>query len=115
MVSFPNHDDHPDEEIDDPHPAVVIQTDHENLETATVIPVSDGTDRDADTLTEVELTPREDGVDKRSLALLHQITTVSIQDRIVEDFDDPSAWKMGEVSASSMDDIEDFLTYFLGL
>lgn len=115
MVSFPPAEDIPDEEFDDPHPAVVIQCDSENgrKETTVVIPISTGANPDA--LTEVKLQPGRDGVENESIVKLHQITTVSVSDRITEGYDDESAWKMGEVSAQAMAEIEDYLEYVLGL
>jgi len=112
-VSFPSDDDIPDEEFDSPHPAVVLQNDGLNRrkDTAVVIPVTTGSN--ADTLSEVKLQPGRDGVENESIAKLHQITTVSISERIVEGYEDEAAWKEGEVSAQTMSDIENYLSYVL--
>ena len=112
-VSFPDDEDIPDEEFDGPHPAVVLQNDglNERKDTVVVIPVSSGSNADA--LSEVKLQPGRDGVENESIAKLHQITTVSISERIVEGYDDESAWKEGEVSAQTLSNIENYLGYVL--
>lgn len=114
MVTFPPAEDIPDDEFDNPHPAVVLQCDYENSrkDTTVVIPVTSGSNADA--TTEVELEPGRDGVENESIALLHQITTVSVSERITEGYDDESAWKLGEVSSQAMTDIETYLEYLLG-
>lgn len=113
MVSFPDDEDIPDNEFDGAHPAVIVQNDGQNdrRDTTVVIPVSTGTESDA--LSEVQLDSSGDGVEHDSIAKLHQITTVSTPDRIVEGHDDESAWKMGEVSSHTMNNIENYLGYLL--
>lgn len=110
-VSFPDADDIPDAEFEDPHPAVVIQNNNDNRrrDATVVIPCTDG--EDPHPIFEVLLLPGEDGVDKKTKAVVNQITTVSIPERIKNISDDPDVWKKGEVRQEKMTEIENVLEY----
>lgn len=110
-VNFP--DDPPDAEFDDPHPAVVLQSDSENeqLDSTVVIPVTSGSDPHP--LREVYLPAQSQGVENDSIAVLTQLTTVSVPDRIMDESEDEDVWKMGEVTPDKMEEIEEKLLYVL--
>lgn len=113
MVTFPQPDEIPDEEFENPHPAVVLQNDNDNhqRETTIVVPLTSGSNPDP--LDEVLLTPSEDGVQNDSLAQLHMITAVSVPGRIFDGGGSPSAWKLGEASPKVMNEIENKLSLIL--
>lgn len=114
LVTFPDPDEAPEGTFENPHPAVVLQNNSDNakLDSTIVIPVTSGDD--AHPLCEVQLTPSRDDVENESIAVLNQITTVSIPDQIKDVDGDESAWKMGSISSKSMKDIEMKLEYVLG-
>jgi len=116
-VTFPPADETPDAEFEDPHPAVVLQNDSENssIDSTVVIPVTSRNDQTPHQLLEVLLTPERDGVENESIAKLTQITTVSIPGRIMDEGEDEAAWKMGEVSPETMEDLSNKLCYLLRL
>jgi mRNA interferase MazF len=115
LVNFPEPDDVDPGEFEKPHPAVVVQNNSDNRQkkSTIVVPVTSGTDPDP--LTEVLLTPENDGVENRSIAILNQITTVSISGKIKDQGSDSGTWKMGEVHPDTMRDIENKLAYVLNL
>lgn len=105
-VNFPDLKDIPDEEMDDPHMAVVIQNDGQNerRDTTIVVPISSGTAHDE--YTEVDIREHSEDVDHDSHAVLPLTTVVSIEGRIKDVHDDESAWKQGELSDSTLHEIE---------
>jgi mRNA-degrading endonuclease toxin of MazEF toxin-antitoxin module len=114
-VSFPNPEDTFDGEFESPHPAIVLQNTSANnkLRSTIVIPVTSGSDTHH--LREVQLTPEHDGVENDSIALLPKISCVSIQGRIKDESDDEAAWKEGQVSGETMNEIETKLSYLLAI
>lgn len=114
-VSFPNPEDTFDGEFESPHPAIVLQNTSANnkLRSTIVIPVTSGSDTHH--LREVQLAPEHDGVENDSIALLHKISCVSIQGRIKDESDDEAAWKEGQVSGETMNEIETKLSYLLAI
>ena len=110
-VDFPDQDEIPDVEFDSPHPAVVVQNNTENnrLDTVTVVPVTTNPYQGADY--EVQLFPEDDGVEETSVAKINLITSVSIQDRIANE----EEWKMGEISAIKMDELEAAISSHLSI
>lgn len=114
-VTFPDSADIPSEEMDDPHMAVVLQTNDMNnkLNSTVVIPVSSGGVRDP--LREVPIPAHSEDVDENSVAVLTQITTVSVPGRIFDEGEEEAAWKQGELSREKMNEIEDRLGYLFGV
>lgn len=110
-VDFPEAETIPDPEFDSPHPAVVVQNDTANnqLDTATVVPVT--TNKYQGTDFEVQLFSDRDGVKERSVAKANLIATVSIEDRITNE----SHWKMGEISPEKMDELEAAISSHLSI
>lgn len=108
-------EDTPDAEFDDPHMAVVIQNNdrNEKLDSTVVIPISSRSL--SDFLTEVELSSEIEGLTSDSIAILTQISTVSVPDRIFDEGDDESIWKAGEIPRDKITEIEHKLTYLLGV
>lgn len=114
-VTFPDSDEIPPEEMDNPHMAVVLQTDDMNnkLNSTVVVPISSGGVRDS--LREVFIPSHSEDVDENSVAVLSQITTVSVPGRIFDESEDEAAWKQGELSREKMNEIEDRLGYLFGV
>jgi mRNA-degrading endonuclease toxin of MazEF toxin-antitoxin module len=112
-VTFPDDDDIPDEEMDNPHMAVVLQNDGQNerRDSTIVVPISSGAATER--LTEVDIPAYNEDVDVDSHAVLTQITTVSIPGRIKDQHDEPSSWKQGELSDDKMAEIESYLSSLL--
>lgn len=112
-VTFPDDDDIPDEEFDNPHMAVVLQNDGQNSrrDSTIVVPISSGAA--TENLTEVDIPSYDEDVDEDSHAVLTQITTVSIPNRIKDEDEDPSAWKQGELSDERLSEIENYLASLL--
>lgn len=115
-VTFPKPDNIPDEEFDNPHPSIVVQNDTKNhrLDTTVVVPLSTS-QNGADMLSDVELSSASEEVENDCVAKLEMLTTVSVPGRIMEQSTDPEIWKMGEVSASKINEIESKLELVLGL
>jgi len=114
LVTFPDPEDALEGEFENPHPAVVLQNTSANqkLRSTVVVPLTSGSD--SHPLREVQLSPKRDGVENDSVAMLSKISSVSIDGRIKDEDEDEAAWKMGEVSAESMNEIEQKLRYLLG-
>ena len=116
-VTFPDKDEDEifPEEMDDPHMAVVIQTDDVNnaLNSTVVIPITTGGVRNP--LREVTIPPHDEDVEHQSKAVLTQITTVSVPGRIFDEGEDEAAWKQGVLSREKMNEIEDRLGYLFGV
>lgn len=115
-VTFPDDDDLPDEEFDNPHPAVVIQNDTENhhLDSTVVVPITTSKTTATEQF-EVELRAPSDGVEDDGVATLDMISSVSVPGRIMEVSEDPEVWKMGEISVSKLNEIENRLEVLLSL
>lgn len=115
-VTFPEPDDIPEEEFDNPHPSIVVQNDTKNhrLDTTVVIPLSTSQST-AEAFSDVELSSDAEEVEDDCVAKLEMITTVSVPGRIMEQSTNPQVWKMGEVSASKLNEIESKLELVLGL
>lgn len=115
-VTYPEPDDVPEEEFDNPHPSIVVQNDTKNhrLDTTVVVPLSTS-QTSADTLSDVELSSASEEVESDCVAKLEMLTTVSVPGRIMEESTDPDVWKMGEISASKMNEVETKLELVLGL
>jgi len=64
-VTFPEPDDVPDEEFDNPHPAIVIQNDTKNhrLDSTLVIPLTTS-QKSAEALSDVELSAASEDVEE---------------------------------------------------
>lgn len=101
-VDFPEAEDIPDSEFDSPHPAIVIQNNTANhrLDTVTVVPVTTNDYNGHDY--EVRLFAEKDGVKEESVAKVNLISSVSINDRVMNEKD----WKMGGISGVKMDELE---------
>lgn len=114
-VTFPEPEDIHPEEMDNPHPTVVLQADDMNnkLDSTVVIPISTNAVRDS--LREVPIPAHNEDVEEDSKAVLTQITTVSVPGRIFDEGEEEEAWKMGELSADKMGEIEDRLGYLFGV
>jgi len=114
-VTFPDSDDIPDEEMDNPHMAVVLQNNglNDRKNSTVVIPITSGTA--SDRTCEVEIPSYEEPVDHDSIAVLTQITTVSIPERIHDAGEEENAWKAGELSRDRMNEIENRLGYVFGI
>jgi len=115
-VTFPDPNDVPDEEFENPHPAIVIQNNSRNHEydTTIVAPLTTAQNR-SQALADVRVSSASEDVEEDSIAKLGMLTTVSVPGRIMDESDNPEVWKMGELSASKMDDIEKRLDLVLGL
>jgi len=115
-VTFPDSEDVPDEEFDNPHPAIVIQNDTKNnrLDSTLVIPLTTS-QSEPESLSDVKLSAASEDVKEDSVAKLEGITMVSVPKRIMEESTAPEVWKMGEVSASKLNEIESRLELVLGL
>lgn len=115
-VTYPEPDDVPKEEFDNPHPSVVVQNDTKNhrLDTTVVIPLSTS-QASGEALSDVELSSSSEEVEDDCVAKLEMITTVSVPGRVMERSTDPEVWKMGEISASKINEIESKLELVLGL
>lgn len=115
-VTYPEPDDIPEEEFDNPHPSIVVQNDTKNhrLDTTVVVPLSTS-QTSTDALSDVELSSASEEVESDCVAKLEMLTTVSVPGRIMEQSTDPDVWKMGEISASKMNEVETKLELVLGL
>lgn len=115
-VTYPEPDDIPEEEFDNPHPSIVVQNDTKNhrLDTTVVIPLSTS-QTNADSLSDVEFSATSEEVEDDCIAKLEMITTVSVPGRIMEQSTNPDVWKMGQVSASKINEIESKLELVLGM
>ena len=115
-VTFPDPEEVPEEEFENPHPAVVIQNDSRNHEYDTTIVAPLTTSQDStQCLADVSVSSATEDVEKDSIAKLGMLTVVSVPSRIMEEGEDPETWKMGELSASKMSEIETRLDLVLGL
>ena len=115
MVTFPDPPDAPDGTFENPHPAVIVQNDSDNaqLQSTIVVPVTTGDDPDP--ISEVLLTPPDDDVEHPSIVVINQVTTVSIPDQIKDVDGDEEAWKLGQVSADSLREIEEKLAVVMSI
>lgn len=104
------------EEFDDPHPAIVIQNDSENesLDSTIVIPTTTST-TGATGFTDIELSTDTEDVEEDCVAKPEMIASVSVPGRIMDESEDPDVWKMGELSASKMNELESALEVILSL
>lgn len=105
-VDFPDSEDIPDELMDDPHMGVVIQNDGQNgrQPTTVVVPISSGPAKSR--YTEVDIPSFDEPVDQDSHAILTLMTAVSIEDNIKSGYDNKDAWCEGELTNSTMHEIE---------
>lgn len=115
-VTFPDPDDIPDEEFENPHPAVVVQNDHRNYnyDTTIVAPLTTNQTSEEE-FADVAISATSEGVDTDSVAKLGLLSAVSVPGRIMDESDDPDVWKMGELSASKLSEIEAKLEILLGI
>lgn len=115
-VTFPDPNDIPEEEFENPHPAIVIQNDSRNheYETTIVAPLTTAQDT-TQALADVKIPSASEDVEKDSIAKLGMLTTVSVPGRIMDKSENPETWKMGELSARKMNEIEQRLELALGL
>lgn len=115
-VTFPDPEEVPDEEFENPHPAVVIQNNSRNHEYDTTIVAPLTTSQDSTKcLADVSVSSATEDVEKDSIAKLGMLTVVSVPGRIMEESENPETWKMGELSAGKMNEIENRLNLVLGL
>lgn len=115
-VTFPDPNDIPEEEFENPHPAIVIQNDSRNheYETTIVAPLTTAQET-TQALADVKIPSASEDVEKDSIAKLGMLTTVSVPGRIMDKSENPETWKMGELSARKMNEIEQRLELALGL
>ncbi|RLM68643.1 type II toxin-antitoxin system PemK/MazF family toxin [Halorubrum sp. Atlit-26R] len=115
-VTFPDPEDVPEEEFENPHPAVVVQNDSRNhkYDTTIVAPLSTSQES-SEEFADVEISSSSEGVDDDSIAKLGLLSAVSVPGRIMDESEDPSVWKMGELSASKMAEIEARMEVLLGI
>lgn len=115
-VNFPDPDEIPDEEFDNPHPAIVVQNDTRNhrYDTTVVAPLTTSQDS-AEEFVDVSITASAEDVDEDSVAKLGMLSTVSVPGRIMNESESPDVWKMGELSASKINEIEARLEVLLGI
>lgn len=114
-VDFPETDDVPDEEMDDPHMAVVFQNqslNHDKRSTI-VVPITSG--EPTDRTCEVSIPSHNEPVDHQSKAVVTKMTCVSIPERIHSYSEDEASWKEGELSIKRMNEIETRIGYVLGV
>lgn len=115
-VTFPESDEVPDEVFDNPHPAIVVQNDSENerLDSTIVVPTTTSTTSES-YFTSIELPAATEDVEEDCIAKPEMIATVSVPGQIMDESKDPDVWKMGELSASKMNDLEAALEVVLSL
>lgn len=115
-VTFPDPEEVPDEEFENPHPAVVVQNDARNHrhDTTIVAPLTTS-QSGAEALADVQIVSTSDGVDEDCVAKLGMLSTVSVPGRIMDQSENPEVWKMGALSASKMNEIEARLEVVLGI
>ncbi|RKD95650.1 type II toxin-antitoxin system PemK/MazF family toxin [Halopiger aswanensis] len=115
-VTFPDPDDIPDEEFENPHPAVVVQNDTRNqrYDTTIVAPLTTSQDSPEE-FADVAVPSTSEGVEEDSIAKLGMLSTVSVPGRIMDQSENSDVWKMGELSASKMNEIEARLEVLLGI
>jgi mRNA-degrading endonuclease toxin of MazEF toxin-antitoxin module len=115
-VTFPDPEDVPEEEFENPHPAIVVQNDTRNhkYDTTVVAPLTT-TQTSTEEFVDVEISSTSEEVDNNSIAKLGLLSAVSVPGRIMDQSENPDVWKMGELSASKMNEIEARLEVLLGI
>jgi len=115
-VTFPDPEDIPDEEFDNPHPAIVVQNDTRNhrYDTTIVAPLTTSQSSEEE-FADVQILSTSEGVDEDSIAKSGMLSTVSVPGRIMDHSENPDIWKMGELSANKMNEIEARLEVLLGI
>ncbi|NHX37279.1 MULTISPECIES: type II toxin-antitoxin system PemK/MazF family toxin [Halolamina] len=115
-VTFPDPEDIPDEEFENPHPAIIVQNDTRNHrhDTTIVAPLSTSQSSEEE-FADVAISSTSEEVDDDSIAKLGLLSAVSVPGRIMDQSEDPNVWKMGELSASKMSEIEARLEVLLGI
>jgi len=89
-------------------------TKNNRLDSTLVIPLTTS-QSEPESLSDVKLSAASEDVEEDSVAKLEGITMVSVPKRIMEESTAPEVWKMGEVSASKLNEIESRLELVLGL
>lgn len=115
-VTFPDPEDIPEEEFENPHPAVVVQNDTRNhrYDTTIVAPLSTSQTSEEE-FADVAISSTSEEVDDDSIAKLGLLSAVSVPGRIIDQSEDPKIWKMGELSTSKMSEIEAHIEVLLGI
>lgn len=115
-VTFPDPEDIPDEEFENPHPSVVVQNNTRNhrYDTTIVAPLSTSQASEEE-FADVAISSSSEEVEEDSIAKLGMLSMVSVPGRIMDESEDPNVWKMGELSAGKMNEIEAHLEVLLGI
>lgn len=115
-VTFPDPEDVPDEEFENPHPAVVVQNDTRNhkFETTLVVPLTTSQTSEEE-FADIAISSSSEEVDDDCVAKLGLLSAVSVPGRIMDESENPEVWKMGELSAGKMSEIEAHLEILLGI
>lgn len=115
-VTFPDPEEVPEEEFENPHPSVVVQNDtrNEKFEITIVAPLSTSQESEEE-FADVGISSTGEGVEDDCIAKLGMLSSVSVPGRIMDQSDNPDVWKMGELSASKMNEIEAHMEVLLGI
>src|SRR5699024_6253010 len=110
-VSFPDQNEIPPEEFDNPHPAIVIQnnSDNNSLDSTVVVPLTTNQNGEVRLLTDVRVSAATEDIDEDSTAKLNLLSSVSVPGRIFDEGENEGAWKIGEISPTKMTEIENKL------